>query len=77
MQLTEKEKLTLYKYEKFLYESNVSEAYLVEFIKLTLEYCNVGSQKYLSELHNVSIQYISKKCSKHEVNGVKFYKMNK
>lgn len=33
--------------------------------------------KYLSELHNVSIQYISKKCSKHEVNGVKFYEMNK
>lgn len=71
--MTEKERLTIEKYEAFLYNNEISDAFLVSIMKLTLKRMCAGSAAYLSAKYKISTQYINRKCNKIEACGLTIY----
>ena len=73
MQLTDKEQQVTERYAAYLHNNEVSNAFIVSILKLTLDYTNSGSAAYLANQNNVTPQCINKSCDKIEVNGLTIY----
>lgn len=73
MQLSEKEKQVIARYEAYLHDNETSDAFLVSIMKLTLSYMCAGSASYLANKHKITTQYINRVCSKIEVCGLTIY----
>lgn len=71
--MTEKEKLTIDKYAAFLHNNEISDAFLVSIMKLTLKRMCAGSASYLALKYSLTTQYINKVCNKVEVCGLTIY----
>lgn len=71
--MTEKERIILDRYDKFLLENQASDSFLVAIMQLTLDYTNSGSISHLKRLHECSHQHIYKHAVKNTINGINIY----
>ena len=73
MQLSEKERQAIDRYAAFLHNNDISDAFLVSIMKLTLKRMCAGSASYLATKYQLSTQYINRVCGKVEVCGLSIY----
>jgi len=71
--MTEKEKQTIDKFEKFIIENELSADFFVSILKHACFYGNLGSASHHSEINKCSSQHIRRTYRKESVNGVVFY----
>lgn len=75
--MTKKEKLTIEKYEKFVFENNPSTDFLVEIFKLSGNYLNLQTISNYAKSHNKSYEGVKRFRNIKEIFGVKFVIDNK
>jgi hypothetical protein len=73
MQLSEKEQQAMHRYAAFLHNNDISDAFLVSIMKLTLKRLCAGSASYLASKYQLSTQYVNRKCNKLRVCGLTIY----
>jgi len=71
--MTEKERLTIDKFNKYLHENACSHEFLVAIMQLAMDYSNSGSVYHLSKQQGVSHQHIHKTAKSTSVNGITIY----
>ena len=71
--MTEKEKQTVDKFEKFILENELSSDFFVSMLKLTIFYANFGSADYHAKEKGCTGQYIRRTYKKEKINGVTIY----
>lgn len=71
--MTEKERITIDRFNKYLHENACSHDFLVAIMQLAMDYSNSGSVTFLSNLQGVSHQYIYKTAKSSTINGIVIY----
>lgn len=71
--MTEKEKITIDRFRKYLHENACTHEFLIEIMQLSMDYSNSGSVSFLSNSQGVSHQHIHNTAKQTTINGIKVY----
>ncbi len=74
--MTDKEKQTVYKFEKFIIENELSSDFFVSILKHACFYGNLGSAAHHAKINKCTSQYIRRKLRKESINGVTLFYPN-
>lgn len=72
--MTDKEKDICNRFEKYLFNNNLSKDFFVEIIKLCFQYGSMGGVSHLAKNNNCSKQYIYRVSKKIDINSITIYR---